>query len=120
MNADKYMSLVAKCTGAKRVNFTKRNSYTARAYAAAISHSRGPGWHVEASWKNNFSTGPTTSKCLGTLYSVLEADNQGHLCPMGFLLQASKLFYKHHQLYKTIEGGGDNGISSANLSQNGF
>ncbi|KAI4454827.1 exonuclease phage-type/recb c-terminal domain-containing protein [Holotrichia oblita] len=43
--AERYMSLIAKCTGGKRVNFSKRWSYTTRAYAAAISHSHGPGWH---------------------------------------------------------------------------
>ncbi|CAH1994215.1 unnamed protein product, partial [Acanthoscelides obtectus] len=49
----------------KRVNFTKRNSYTARAYAAAISHSRGPGWHMGAFEKKNFSIGATMAKvCL--------------------------------------------------------
>lgn len=46
--AERYMALVAKCTGGKRVDYTKSSSYTARAYAAAISHSIGPNWHLHA------------------------------------------------------------------------
>lgn len=44
----RYMSLVAKFTGGKRVNFTKGVSYTARAIGAGISHMYGPGWHTSA------------------------------------------------------------------------
>ncbi|CAG9820787.1 unnamed protein product [Phaedon cochleariae] len=46
--AERYMSLVAKCTGGKRVNFTKSSSYTARSYAADLSHTNGPSWHLKA------------------------------------------------------------------------
>lgn len=44
------MALVAKCTGGKRVNYSKRHSYTARSFAAGISYIHGPGWHVNA-WR---------------------------------------------------------------------
>ncbi|KAF2881089.1 hypothetical protein ILUMI_25091 [Ignelater luminosus] len=44
--AQRFMSLVAKCAGGKRINFTKRNSYTTRPYAAALEHTCGPSWHL--------------------------------------------------------------------------
>lgn len=50
----RYMALVAKCTGGKRVNFSKSIQYTARTYAAAISHCTGSGWHANVwSGRNN-------------------------------------------------------------------
>ncbi|KAF5289071.1 hypothetical protein FQR65_LT11931 [Abscondita terminalis] len=41
------MSLVAKCIGGKRLNFSKRSSYTARVHAAALAHLSGPAWHLQ-------------------------------------------------------------------------
>lgn len=59
------MALVAKCTGGKRVNYTKRMSYTSRAHAAAISHSLGPGWHMNVLQKKYGHVGSVTKKlCL--------------------------------------------------------
>lgn len=53
--AERYMALVAKCTGGKRINFSRSISYTTRAYGAAISHSLGPAWHLHA-WKGPIGT----------------------------------------------------------------
>ncbi|XP_044759630.1 uncharacterized protein LOC123317261 [Coccinella septempunctata] len=48
--AERYMALVAKCTGGKRVNFSGSVSYTVRAYGAALSHAAGPAWHLHT-WR---------------------------------------------------------------------
>ncbi|KAK4881651.1 hypothetical protein RN001_004970, partial [Aquatica leii] len=48
-NAGRLYALAAKCTGGKKVDFTKRLSYTTRMYAAALSHTSGPSWHL-SSW----------------------------------------------------------------------
>jgi len=48
--AENFMSLVAKFTGGKRVNYTKTGSYERRVLGAAQVHSRGPSWHLSP-WK---------------------------------------------------------------------
>nr|CAI5848748.1 unnamed protein product [Callosobruchus analis] len=58
------MSLVAKLTGGKRVNFTKRCSYAGRAHAATISHCRGPSWHINVLKKRTGHVGVFTNKIL--------------------------------------------------------
>ncbi|XP_044762047.1 uncharacterized protein LOC123319241 [Coccinella septempunctata] len=57
--AGRYMALVAKCTGGKRVNFSGSVSYTVRAYGAALSHAAGPAWHLHT-WRG--SLGVNTEK----------------------------------------------------------
>lgn len=48
--AENFMSLVAKFTGGKRVNYTKAGSYQRRVFGATQVHSRGPSWHLSP-WK---------------------------------------------------------------------
>ncbi|CAG9763623.1 unnamed protein product [Ceutorhynchus assimilis] len=66
--AERYMALVAKCTGGKRINFSGSISYTTRAYAAAISHASGPASHLEA-WRG---TKKRTSYRGNTLWGINE------------------------------------------------
>lgn len=49
-HAERFMSLVSKFTGGKRINYTKKGSYYRRCLGAAASHSGGPGWHISP-WK---------------------------------------------------------------------
>nr|CAI5838026.1 unnamed protein product [Callosobruchus analis] len=58
------MSLVAKLTGGKGVNFPKRYSYTARAQTAVISPSRGPSWHLNVLYKHSGHVGLFSKKVL--------------------------------------------------------
>lgn len=44
------MGLVSKMIGGKRVNFTSSTSYQRRCYAAGLSHTSGPSWHLSP-WK---------------------------------------------------------------------
>ncbi|KAK4877152.1 hypothetical protein RN001_009658 [Aquatica leii] len=44
-SAERYMSLVAKFTGGKRINFTQRGSYQRRCIAAGLAFNTGPTWH---------------------------------------------------------------------------
>lgn len=48
--AERYMGLVSKFVGGKRVNYTARGSYKRRCYAAGLSHTVGPSWHFSP-WK---------------------------------------------------------------------
>lgn len=48
--AENFMSLVAKFTGGKRVNYTKTGSYQRRVLGATQVHSRGQSWHLSP-WK---------------------------------------------------------------------
>lgn len=49
--------MVAKFSGGKRVNFTKKNSFSARAHGAALSHLAGPSWHTKI-WKTATKKSP--------------------------------------------------------------
>lgn len=55
--AERYMGLVAKFTGGKRVNFTSKGSFQNRCYGAALAHSKGPGWHLSP-WKKFANRSP--------------------------------------------------------------
>ncbi|XP_074028816.1 uncharacterized protein [Leptinotarsa decemlineata] len=55
--AERYMSLVAKFSGGKRVNYTKNVSFSARAHGAALSHLAGPSWHTKI-WKTATKKNP--------------------------------------------------------------
>lgn len=68
------MALVAKCTGGKRVNYSKSISYTTRAYGAAISHSVGPAWHLHT-WKGRL--GENTRKILAKRKRIHDKRNEG-------------------------------------------
>ncbi|XP_054265988.1 uncharacterized protein LOC128988593 [Macrosteles quadrilineatus] len=48
--AERYMGLVSKFIGGKRINFTARGSYKRRCFAAGLSHTKGPSWHLSP-WK---------------------------------------------------------------------
>ncbi|XP_063218419.1 uncharacterized protein LOC134528597 [Bacillus rossius redtenbacheri] len=56
-SAERYMSLNAKFTGGKRIDFGKRGSYYRRCYGAAIAHTNGPGWH-SSPWKKMHGRSP--------------------------------------------------------------
>lgn len=67
----RYMSLLAKFVGGKRVNFTKRGSYTTRAYGAALSHISGPSWHLSPRLKiRGRASGKTFQKVMETKHRV--------------------------------------------------
>ncbi|KAK4876549.1 hypothetical protein RN001_009055 [Aquatica leii] len=46
--AERFMSLVSKFVGGKKINFSKNISYTTRANGAALSHLLGPSWHTQS------------------------------------------------------------------------
>ncbi|KAJ8896800.1 hypothetical protein PR048_002145 [Dryococelus australis] len=48
--AIRYMALVAKLTGGKRMNYTLRGSYHRRCYRAGLAHTYGTNWHLSP-WK---------------------------------------------------------------------
>lgn len=48
--AERYMALVSKFSGGKRVNYSNRGSYRRRCLGAAQSHTKGPSWHLSP-WK---------------------------------------------------------------------
>ncbi|KAK5639399.1 hypothetical protein RI129_011891 [Pyrocoelia pectoralis] len=43
--AERYMSLVSKFSGGKRVNYCQRGSYFRRCVGAGLSYNNGPSWH---------------------------------------------------------------------------
>lgn len=44
--AERFMGLVAKFTGGKRQDYTKRGGYQRRCLAAGLSHIKGSSWHI--------------------------------------------------------------------------
>ncbi|KAF2888613.1 hypothetical protein ILUMI_17560 [Ignelater luminosus] len=44
--AERYMSLVAKFSGSKRVNYSTGGSYSRRCFGAALAYNSGPSWHL--------------------------------------------------------------------------
>lgn len=53
----RYMSLVSKFTGGKRIDFSKRGSFKRRAVAAGLCFSAGPSWH-SSPWKRMSGKSP--------------------------------------------------------------
>lgn len=56
-NAENFMSLVSKCNGGKRINFTKNGSFQRRVLAASQNYSNGPTWHYSP-WKKMIGKSP--------------------------------------------------------------
>lgn len=55
--AERFMSLVSKFSGGKRINFSKRGSYRRRCFGAGLSHIKGPSWHMSP-WKRMTGRSP--------------------------------------------------------------
>ncbi|XP_063221397.1 uncharacterized protein LOC134530485 isoform X1 [Bacillus rossius redtenbacheri] len=55
--AERYMALVAKFTGGKRVNYTLQGSYHRRCHGAGLAHTLGASWHLSP-WKRMSGRSP--------------------------------------------------------------